>query len=114
LQIRLGKNFRTKKKNFWPVSDLDPNPRFVSGLNTGFESGFESGFGSDFESRSESETNFRPDLDPKLDPKLLFRISNTASNEHILDKVMVKNRGLNHSYYKDVSPVTHLLTCSLF
>jgi hypothetical protein len=37
-----------------------------------------------------------------------------TSNEHILDKVMVKNRGLNHLSYKDVSPVTHLLTCSLF
>ncbi len=29
-----------------------------------------------------------------------------TSNEHILDKVMVKNRGLNHLSYKDVSPVT--------
>ncbi len=50
--MRLGKNFRTKKKKFWPVSDLNPNPGF------GFE----------------SETNFRPDTDPKL----LFRIRNTA------------------------------------
>jgi hypothetical protein len=53
--MRLGKNFRTKKKKFWPVSDLAPNP--------GFGSGFESG----------SETNFRPDPDPKL----FFRIRNT-------------------------------------
>jgi hypothetical protein len=27
---------------------------------------------------------------------------------NISDKIMVINRGLNHSSYKDVSPVTHL------
>jgi hypothetical protein len=56
MKMRLGKNFRTKKKKFWPVSDLDPKP--------GFESGFE----------SESETNFRPDTDPKS-ATLLINVS---------------------------------------
>ncbi len=37
LKMRLGKNFRTKKK-FWPVSDLDLNPGFGSGFESGFES----------------------------------------------------------------------------
>jgi hypothetical protein len=66
LKMRLRKNFSTKK--IWPVSDLDPDPRFGSGFESGFESGSETG----------SETNFRPDPDPKWDPKLLFRIRNTA------------------------------------
>jgi hypothetical protein len=36
-------------------------------------------------------------------------------NEHILIRyIMVIKRGFNHSSYKDVSPVTHSLTCSLF
>jgi hypothetical protein len=60
--MRLGKNFKTKKNKFWPISGLHPNP----------------GFGSGFESGSESGTNFRPDPDPKSDPKLLFRIRNTG------------------------------------
>ncbi len=30
-----GQNFRTKKKKFWPVFDLDPNPGFWSGFETG-------------------------------------------------------------------------------
>ena len=38
--------------------------------------------------------------------KPLLELFILTSNEHILDKVMVKNRGLNHSSYKDVSPVT--------
>jgi hypothetical protein len=39
------------KKKFWPVSDLDPNPRFGSG----------------FESR-DSNPDSNPDLNPYLDP----------------------------------------------
>jgi hypothetical protein len=63
---------------------------------------------SDLAPNPRFESGSKPDL------KLLFRIGNTASNEHILDKVMVKYRGINHSSYKDVSPMNHSLTCSLF
>jgi hypothetical protein len=63
--MRLDKNSRTKKEDFFPVSDLDSNP----------------GFGSGFESGSESETTFRQDRDPKPDPKILFWIRNTDSRD---------------------------------
>ncbi len=34
----------------------------------------------------------------------------STSNEHILDKTMVKIRGFNHLSYKGVRPVANLLT----
>ena len=37
-----------------------------------------------------------------------------TANEHIQTGSWVKNRGGSHYSCEDVSPVTHLLTCSLF
>ncbi len=63
--MRLGKNFCTKKQ-FLPVSDLDPDPDSDStlGLESELRFGFEFG----------SETSFKQDPDPKL----LFRIHNAG------------------------------------
>ncbi len=76
-----GYKFQNKKKKFWPVSDLDPNPGFESKFDSGFGYGFDSGFGSGF------ETNFRLDPDPKPDPRLLFRIRNTVTKDIFLSLI---------------------------
>ncbi len=54
------------------------------------------------------------DIYSKEKPSLALFIS--TSNEHILDKTMVKILGLiiYEDEDEDVSPVANLLTCSLF